>query len=174
MDFSPEWAFWNAELSRELRIETTASLLLHKRISNRRGASVLQSKGMDEVLLSGNGVAGVEFANFESESEALRTERFSALEHSIGTDWSPESQGLGSTLKRHRPQEPNDSDEVVSVEVREENVVEIEGDPVAHHLALGPLTTIEQESFSLAEKRDGRNVAFDGRSRSGSAEESQT
>ena len=129
---------------------------------------------MDEVLLSGNGVTGVEFANFESESEALRTERFSALEHSIGTGGSPESQGFGSTLKRHRSQEPDDSDEMVGVEVCEKNVVEIEGDPVPHHLSLCPFTTIEQESFSLAEERDGRNVAFDGRSRSGSAEESQT
>jgi len=129
---------------------------------------------MDEIALSGNGVTGSEFANFESESEALGTERFSALEHSFGTGWSPESQRFGSTLKRHRPQETDDSDEVVSVEVGEENVVEIEGDPVAHHLALSPFATIEQESFSLAEERDGRNVAFDGRSSSGSAEKSQT
>jgi hypothetical protein len=129
---------------------------------------------MDEVLLSGNGVTGVEFANIETEGEALRTERFSALEHSFGAGWSPESQWFGSTLKRHGPEESDDSDEVVGVEVREENVIEIEGDPVAHHLALGPFTTIEKKGFSLAEERDGRDVAFDGRSRSGSAEESQT
>jgi hypothetical protein len=129
---------------------------------------------MDEIALSGNGVSGSEFANFESECEAFRTERFSALEHSFGTGWSPESQGFGSTLKRHRPEEPDDANEVIGVEVREEDVVEVEGDSVAHHLALCAFTAIEEKGLSLAEERDGRNVAFDSGSSSGSAEESQT
>jgi hypothetical protein len=60
---------------------------------------MLKLKGMDEVLLSGNGVTGAEFANFESECEALRTERLSASKHSFGTCGAPESQGFGSTLE---------------------------------------------------------------------------
>ena len=60
------------------------------------------------------------------------------------------------------------------MEMGEKNVVDVEGDSIAHHLALRTLAAIEQESFSLAEKRDGRNVAFNGRACSGSAEESQT
>jgi hypothetical protein len=58
---------------------------------------------------------------------------------------------------------------VIGVEVREEDVVQVERDPIAHHLALRPFTTVEKESFSLAEERDGRDVAFDSRSGSGSA-----
>ena len=135
---------------------------------------MIQRKGMDEIALSGNGVTGSEFANFDSECEAFRTERFSALEHSFGTGWSPESQGFGSTLKRHGPEEPDDPDEMISVKVREEDVVEVEGDSVAHHLPLGPLATIEEKGFSFAEERDGGDVPFDGRSGGGSAEESQT
>jgi len=55
------------------------------------------------------------------------------------------------------------------MEMGEKDVVEVEGDSVAHHLALSTLAAIEQESFSLAEERDGGNVAFNGRARSGSA-----
>ena len=50
----------------------------------------------------------------------------------------------------------------------------LEPDAATQYLALCTLAAIEQESFSLAEERDGRNVAFNGRARSGSAEESQT
>ena len=63
---------------------------------------------------------------------------------------------------------------MIGVEVREEDVVEIEGDSVAHHLALRALTTIEEERLSFAEKRDRGDVPFDGWSGGGSAEESQT
>jgi hypothetical protein len=55
------------------------------------------------------------------------------------------------------------------MEMGEKNVVDVEGDSIAHHLALSALAAIEQESFSLAEERDGRNVAFNGRACSGSA-----
>ena len=60
------------------------------------------------------------------------------------------------------------------MEMGEKDVVEVEGDSVTHHLALRTFAAIEQESFSLAEERDGGNVAFNSRARSGSAEESQT
>ena len=59
------------------------------------------------------------------------------------------------------------------MEVREKDVVDVEGDPVAHHLALRALTAVEQESFSFAEERDGGDVPFNGWPGSGSAEESQ-
>jgi hypothetical protein len=63
---------------------------------------------------------------------------------------------------------------VIGVEVGEENVVEIEGDSVAHHLALCAFTAIEEKRFSFAEERNRRDVPFDGWSGGGSAEESQT
>ena len=59
------------------------------------------------------------------------------------------------------------------MDVCEKDVVEIEGDSVAHHLALRSLTAVEQECFSFAEERDGRDVPFNGWSGGGSAEESQ-
>jgi hypothetical protein len=62
---------------------------------------------------------------------------------------------------------------VVSVKVGEENVVDVEGDSVAHHLALRAFTAIEEKGFSFAEKCDRGDVPFDGWSRSGSAKESQ-
>jgi hypothetical protein len=77
-------------------------------------------------------------------------------------------------LQRHGAHEPNDAEQVVRVKVREKNVVNVEGDSVAHHLALRALAAIEQERFSFAEQRDGGHVPFDGWSRSGSAEESET
>ena len=59
------------------------------------------------------------------------------------------------------------------MEVREEDVVDVEGDSVAHHLALGAFAAVEEKRFSFAEKSDGGDVPFDGRSSGGSAEESQ-
>ena len=60
------------------------------------------------------------------------------------------------------------------MEVREKDVVEIEGDSVAHHLALRSFTAIEEERFSFSEKRNRGDVSFDRRSCGGSAEKSQT
>jgi hypothetical protein len=58
---------------------------------------------------------------------------------------------------------------MVGMEVSEKNVVEIEGDPVAHHLALRAFAAIEQERFSFAEKGDRGDVPFDRWSGGGSA-----
>jgi hypothetical protein len=62
---------------------------------------------------------------------------------------------------------------VVGVKVCEENVVDVEGDSVAHHLALRSFTTIEEKCFSFTEKGDRGDVPFDSWSRGGSAKESQ-
>jgi hypothetical protein len=43
---------------------------------------------------------------------------------------------------------------VIGVEVSEEDIVEVEGDSVAHHLALGAFTAIEEKGFSFTEERD--------------------
>jgi len=104
---------------------------------------MIQQKGMDEIALSGNGVTGSEFANFESECEAFRTERFSTSKHSIGARRTPETKRFSATLKGHGSQESHYADEMISMEMREKNVVEIERDPIAHHLALRSLAAIE-------------------------------
>jgi len=62
---------------------------------------------------------------------------------------------------------------MIGMEVSEEDVVDVERDSVAHHLALCAFTAVEEKRFSFAEERDGRNIPFDRWSRGGSAEESQ-
>ncbi len=86
---------------------------------------------------------------------------------------SPEAERFGARLELHRANETNDAEDVVGVEVREEDVAEDEGDPVAHHLALGAFAAIEEERFAFANEGDGRDVAFDGGPRGGGSEEAK-
>jgi hypothetical protein len=40
---------------------------------------------------------------------------------------------------------------VIGVKVGEEDVVDVEGDSIAHHLSLRPFAAVEQKRFSFAE-----------------------
>jgi hypothetical protein len=59
---------------------------------------------------------------------------------------------------------------MVSVKVREEDVLETERDTVAHHLTLSTLAAIEEQSLAFADDGDGRDVALDRWTRSRGAE----
>jgi hypothetical protein len=63
----PEGSFRNAELGSELRVEPAFAFLLGYHTSEAGWTPMIQRKGMDEIALTGNGVTGHEFANFESE-----------------------------------------------------------------------------------------------------------
>ncbi len=65
-------------------------------------------------------------------------------------------------MQRQRAQQPDQPVIVIAVEVREEDVAEIEGDPVAHHLPLGALAAIDQHRRTLADDRERRDAALHG------------
>src|SRR5262249_49403176 len=82
---------------------------------------------------------------------------------------SPEAEPLGAALECHGAHQSNDAEQMIGVHVCKKDVFESERDAVAHHLSLRSLTTIEHERFTLAVNRQGGNVAFDRRPRSGCA-----
>src|SRR5882762_6604430 len=59
---------------------------------------------------------------------------------------------------------------MIGVKVREEDLRQRKAHPVAHHLALGALAALEQQSLAFAHESHGGDVALDGWSRCGSAE----
>ena len=67
--------------------------------------------------------------------------------------WDPEgpedTERIGPILKRHRPQEPRDPEEVIGVQMSHENVSDSEARAVTHHLALRSLATIEKKGVPL-------------------------
>jgi hypothetical protein len=71
---------------------------------------------------------------------------------------------LDAILQSKCPDQSDDSEEMIGVEMREENFRECETHSVPHHLALRPLATLEQDRFAFAHQRDGRAVPLDSRS----------
>src|SRR5207244_5911161 len=59
---------------------------------------------------------------------------------------------------------------MIGMKMREENLRQRKAHPVAHHLALGALTTLEQQRLAFAREGHGGDVALDSWSRGGGAE----
>jgi hypothetical protein len=67
----------------------------------------------------------------------------------------------------------DDAEVVVGVEMREEDVADVEGDAVAHHLALRPFTAVEEHGLAFALERERGDTAFDGGAGSGGSQEAE-
>ncbi len=65
---------------------------------------------------------------------------------------------LRAPLQRERAAEAYDADDVIAMEMREEDLIEREGDAVFHHLPLSTLAAVEQQRFSLASEGEGGNI----------------
>ena len=72
---------------------------------------------------------------------------------------------LRDLRRRRAHQETDDAENVVDVHVRKKNVAQREGDAVAHHLALGALSAVEQERLAFTNDRDRADTPLDGRAR---------
>ena len=74
--------------------------------------------------------------------------------------------------QRERLQHPGHAEEVVGVEVREEDLLQVdEADVRAEELALRPLAAVEQQPLAAAADERGGGSAARGRHRAGRAEE---
>ena len=71
-----------------------------------------------------------------------------------------EAQGFFPALQPQGPNQPDDPDEVIRVEMREEDVGQREPHPVAHHLALGAFAAVEQQEIAIPVQRDRGDVAL--------------
>ena len=79
---------------------------------------------------------------------------------------------LVPATQRERLQHPRQAEEVVGVEVREEDLLQVgQADRRPLQLALRPLAAVEQEPLAAAPDEEGRRPALRGRHRGGCAEE---
>jgi hypothetical protein len=76
-------------------------------------------------------------------------------------------------LQPHGAQEPNDAEQMIGVIVGEENLLKREPDAVAHHLALGPFPTVEQDRLAFSLHSETGHVPVDGGDCGASAEEGE-
>src|SRR5688500_8586850 len=134
---------------------------------------MVREEGYDGVLRATDRVVGGDLGDLHRKAESLDAEAFGASKHLARAAWSPEMKCIGASLERHGAHQPDDAEHMVGVKVCEEDVAQREGHAVAHHLSLGAFTTIDQQRLSLAYDGDRRDVALDGRSRCGCAEEAQ-
>jgi len=85
----------------------------------------------------------------------------------------PRAEGLGARLERQRAEQAEQSEKMIGMKVREENIAQRERDAVAHHLALSALAAVDKQRFPLADEREGGDAALDGGARGGGAEEAE-
>src|SRR5206468_9062195 len=88
--------------------------------------------------------------------------------------WTVEKQRLGPALKPQRANQPDHTEEMIGVKVRKEDFGKREAHAVAHHLALGPLATFEQQRLALAMDGEAGDVAFNCGPGGGRAQESDS
>src|SRR5687768_665173 len=134
---------------------------------------MLRGERLDRVAVALDRLAGLHFHHVDAKAHPLDAELRCTPQMPAGSSWSPESKRLRPPLERHRPHEPNDPDDMIGVQVREEDVLEHERDSVPHHLALRSFAAVEQHRLSLANERERADVALDRGASGGGAEESQ-
>src|SRR6266566_3832626 len=107
-------------------------------------------------------VARLDLLDVHLERDALHPQLQRLREELPRALWSVEAHRLGARLQPERANQSDHTEEVVRVKMREEDLRQREAHPVAHHLALGALTTLEQESLAFAYQSHSRHIALYG------------
>src|SRR6266699_1385487 len=94
------------------------------------------------------------------ERDALHAELNRLTEHLLRALGSVEAHRLGTRLQPERPNQPDHPEKMIGMKMREEDLRQRKAHPVAHHLALGALTTLEQESLAFAHEGHRGDVAL--------------
>ena len=137
----------------------------------RTRASVIDRVWHDRVVLPLDPLLRLQLRDLDGERQSVHAELFGTFEHSYSAARTPEAKKLRTSLKGHRTHESDHAEEVVGVKVCEEDVGQGKRDSIAHHLPLGALTAVEQQSFAFAYDRERGDTALDCGTRSGGAEE---
>lgn len=111
---------------------------------------MIDREGSDGVTHAVNVLTICKFVDVDGKRGTLEAESLHAFENSGGAFWTPESQWVGPTLKRHRANQSDDAEQVIGVHVSKEDVLEGERDAVPHHLTLGAFAAIEHQRFAFA------------------------
>ena len=144
-----------------LRIETSQSGVLANGVTQ-AARPVRRAKRDDVVLPPLDGLTRLEAANIDFEADPLHSEIHRLPQNLLGAGRRPEAHRLLPTLQPHRPEQPDNPEKVIRMQMGEEDLVEREAGPVAHHLPLRPLAAIEHQQLPLALHRQGADVAADG------------
>src|SRR5665213_3982458 len=96
----------------------------------------------------------------------VASERHGLPQKSLRLWRAKQSHRVGAPLERHGTHESGNTEYVVRMHVRKEDLADVERNAVAHHLALSPLATIEEKGLSPTADGQRGDVALNGRSRS--------
>ena len=170
VQFSEELPFGYPQRPGALDIEAAAPLVLHEGVPQ-RGNTMIRRKSDHVIFVEFHARTGTKLLDFEWKRHPVHAQAHRLFERGAGLGGTEDTERIGPPLKRHRPQEPRDTEEVIGVEMSHEYVPDSEAGAVTHHLALRPLATVEEEGIPLPLEGDRTHVATHRRSRRGGTEE---
>src|SRR6266480_1623309 len=169
---SPEWPLGNAGRFGFLDVEATAPHMLFQYVAERRAAAVFRGKRADVVPITfPNGISRLYLCDFDGKGNSFDAQLHGGTQDLLCALRSVERQRLGASLQPQRANQADDTEEVISMKVSEEDFGEREAHAVAHHLALGAFAALEQQRLALAVNSEATDVSFDGRPGRGGAQE---
>jgi hypothetical protein len=154
------------------RVESAPPLVFDDGPGERLAAAMYRRDGGDRIRRTPDHLSRLELLDVDRKGETVGTERFASLEEAHRTARAPAAHRLRAALQGERAQQPDHAEKVIEVKVREKNVVEGEGDAIAHHLPLGTLAAIEEERFPFADHGNGGHTALHGGPGGGGTQES--
>jgi hypothetical protein len=138
------WAFRNPEPSGLIHIETTRSVVLHEGQPHGR-RRVLDREGPDLETVVAHRFVTRKLANRHRKLQPITSELDSVPQLPLAAGASPNHEGLLTALETHGPKEPGQTQIMVGMQMRNENLAHPESNAEPHHLALGSFPAIEEE-----------------------------
>ncbi len=175
MTVSPRWSEAALRPDRDpeplcdVRVEAPGPRLFDERVAD-RVAAVVRSEGLDPVLVAREHVARPERDELVGIGEP--PEHAPQVAEQVGETGRPVDRDRQlATAEREGLQHPGQPQEVVGVEVREEDLAELdEPDGRAEHLPLRPLGAVEEQALAPAAHEQRARRAVGRRHRAGRAE----
>src|SRR6184192_580042 len=167
LQLPPQVPFRNAGRPRFVGIKPPGTLMLTQRISH-RSAAMLRREHVNLVRLPPPGsrlpnrFAWLHLNDLDFERHPLDSELNRLAEYLLSPPRPIQPHRLGACLQPQRANQSDHAKEVVRVKMSEEDLRQREAHPVAHHLALGALAALEQESLPFPHERHRGDVALDG------------
>ena len=170
---APQRSFGNPGGLRLLDIKPPTSHVLFEDVAERGTAAVFSRKRVDVVAipLLPHGVPRFDFRDLDGKGDPFDAELHGRAQDFLGAFGTVQQERLGPPLKPERSDQSDDAQKMIGMKVGEEDLGKREADPVAHHLALGPLTALEQQRLTLSVNGEATDVPFDCWPGGGGAEE---
>jgi len=162
---SPSWSFENlgptgTPSSSARSLEPALAVVLDERVTHRRAAVVDVERADLVALPVQRGVPGRDRLDGDGVARIGVDDAREFANLAAGPPRGVDGQGRLAVVEVPRLQQPRQPQHVVAMEVRDEHVRDGEAGPVAHHLALGALADVEQQTVALPVDHDGAGVAL--------------